>query len=246
MANKKQKKEKTKMTPERKRASIILGVISAILIVLTVFLVIIFREYLSDTERVREFIQQHYFVGTVMMICLCAVQVIVALVPGELVEIAAGYAFGAWGGLAVCVIGSTLGSIIVLLLVRRFGRKFVYTFYPKEKMDSIKWLSDKRKRNSLTLILFLIPGTPKDLLTYAIGLTDMSIPTYVLLTTLARAPSVVTSTMGGSAVGEENYMSAVIIFAITAAISITGLIIYNVIEKKHAAKANASEEEHDV
>jgi uncharacterized membrane protein YdjX (TVP38/TMEM64 family) len=158
------------------------------------------------------------------------------------VEIAAGYAFGSWGGLAVCIIGATLGSIIVLLLVRRFGRKFVYTFYPKEKMDSIKWLSDKRKRNSLTLILFLIPGTPKDLLTYAIGLTDMSIPTYVMLTTLARVPSVITSTMGGSAVGEKNYTFAVIIFAITAVISITGLIIYNIIDKKHAEKATESKE----
>lgn len=243
MADKKRKREKEKMTPERKRASLILGIISAVLIVLTVFLVIVFREYLSDVDRVREFIDRHRIVGTLLMIFLCALQVIVALVPGELVEIAAGYAFGPWIGLAVCIFGATLGSIIVLLLVRKFGRKFVYTFYPKEKMDSIKWLSDKRRRNSLTLILFLLPGTPKDLLTYGIGLTDMGIPTYILLTTLSRVPSVITSTMGGSAVGEQNYTFAVIIFVITAVISITGLVIYNFIEKKHAQKANADKED---
>lgn len=226
---------KINMTPERKRASVILGVVSAILLVLTVFLILVFREYLTDTERVRGFIQRHYFVGTLIMIGLCAVQVIVALVPGELVEIAAGYAFGAWGGMLVCLIGATIGSIMVLLLVRRFGRKFVYTFYPKEKMDAIKWLKNKRRRNSLTFILFLIPGTPKDLLTYAIGLTDMSIPTYILLTTAARFPSLITSTMGGSAVGEQNYTSAIIIFAITATISIAGIIVYNIIDKKHSA-----------
>ena len=237
MKDKKQKPrlKKITMTPERKRASVILGVVSAILLVLTVFLIIIFREYLTDTERVRGFIERHYIVGTLIMIGLCAVQVIVALVPGELVEIAAGYAFGAWGGMLVCLIGATLGSVIVLLLVRKFGRKFVYTFYPKEKMDSIKWLKNKRRRNSLTVILFLIPGTPKDLITYAIGLTDMSSPTYILLTTAARFPSLITSTMGGSAVGNQNYTSAIIIFAITAVISIAGLIIYNVIDKKHQA-----------
>ena len=237
----KAKTPKITMTPERKRASVILGVVSAILLVLTVFLIIIFREYLTDTERVRGFIERHYVIGTLIMIGLCAVQVIVALVPGELVEIAAGYAFGAWGGMLVCLIGATIGSIFVLLLVRKFGRKFVYTFYPKEKMDSIKWLKNKRRRNSLTFILFLIPGTPKDLLTYAIGLTDMSIPTYMLLTTAARFPSLITSTMGGSAVGEQNYLSAGIIFAITAAISIAGLIVYNIIDKKHQA---AEDEEH--
>lgn len=243
MKDKKQKNRshKIEMTPERKRASVILGVVSAILLVLTVFLIIIFREYLTDTERVRSFIERHYVVGTLIMIGLCAVQVIVALVPGELVEIAAGYAFGAWGGMLVCLVGATIGSILVLLLVRKFGRKFVYTFYPKEKMDSIKWLKNKRRRNSLTFILFLIPGTPKDLLTYAIGLTDMSIPTYILLTTAARFPSLITSTMGGSAVGNQNYTSAVIIFTITAAISIIGLIIYNVIDKKHST---AEDEEH--
>ncbi|MBQ9162327.1 MAG: TVP38/TMEM64 family protein [Clostridia bacterium] len=241
MKDNKSKRKKEQMSPERRRASIILGVLSAIFIVLTVFLVIIFREYLTDIERVRSFINRHIIVGTLIMIALCAVQVVVALVPGELVEIAAGYAFGAWGGMVVCLIGATIGSIIVILLVRRFGRKFVYTFYPKEKMDSIKWLHDTRKRNSLTFILFLIPGTPKDLLTYAIGLTDMGIPTYILLTTAARFPSLITSTMGGSAVGEQNYKSAIIIFAITAAISLVGLIIYNVIEKKHQKAAEQHE-----
>lgn len=229
----KKRSKQPRFSREKSRASIILGIISAVFIALTVIFIFLFREYLSDAEMVRGYIEKNYVFGFIFMVLICAVQVVVALVPGELVEIAAGYAFGAWGGVIVCMIGATLGSIIVLLLVRRFGRKFVYTFYPKEKMDSIKWLSDKRKRNSLAFILFLIPGTPKDLITYAIGLTDMGIPTYLLLTTAARFPSLITSTMGGSAVGDRDYRSAVIIFIITTAISLMGLMIYNMIEKKH-------------
>ena len=235
------KKLKQKISPEKSRASIILGIVSALFIALTVLLIFLFREYLSDAEAIRAFIERNYVVGAICMVLLCAVQVVVALVPGEVVEIACGYAFGAVGGTLVCLIGITLGSIAVILLVRKFGRKFVYTFYPKEKIDNIKWLSDKRKRNTLTLIVFLIPGTPKDLLTYAIGLTDMSIPVYLLLTTAARLPSVVTSTLRGAAVGDEQYTTAVIVFAVTAVLSIVGILIYNIVQKKHNAQAVQAE-----
>ncbi len=221
---------------KKSRAALILSLLSAVFLVLTVVLIFLFREYLGDAERVRAAVSENYLVGALCMILICAVQVVVALVPGELVEIAAGYAFGAVWGTILCVTGMVLGSIAVILLVRRFGRKFVYAFYPKEKMDNLPILNSPKKRNTLVLILFLIPGTPKDMLTYAVGLTDMSIPLYLLLTTFARLPSVVSSTVGGSAVGEKNYMVAVIVFVVTALISGTGLWVYHLIQKKHKHK----------
>ena len=92
-------------------------------------------------------------------------------------------------------------------------------------------------------MLFLIPGTPKDMLTYAIGLTDMSIPLYVLLTTAARFPSVISSTLGGDAVGDRQYISAVIVFAVTVVVSLVGVIIYNRIQKKHEQQSQQNREE---
>lgn len=228
------KKPSTSEQPmKRSRAAVILSVISAVFLCLTVVLVVLFRKYLLDAERVRELIAQNYFLGALCLILICAVQVVVALVPGELVEIAAGYAFGAVWGTVICLLGIILGSVTVILLVRRFGRKFVYAFYPKEKMDRLPILSEPKKRNALVLLLFLIPGTPKDMLTYAIGLTDMSIPLYLLLTTFARLPSLVSSTVGGNAVGDKNYLAAVIVFLVTALVSGGGLLIYRWIQKRH-------------
>ncbi len=63
--------------------------------------------------------------------------------------------FGAWGGALLCLAGTTLGSVLVLLLVRRFGGRFVYAFYPKEKIDALPILRNPKKRNLLTLVLFL-------------------------------------------------------------------------------------------
>lgn len=224
---------------KKSKAAIVLSIATAVLLLLTAIGIYFMWPYMKDPvafrEMVREQIGHHYVLGGLILILLCAVQVIVALIPGEILEIASGYVFGAWWGAFLCTVGIVLGSVIAILLVRRFGRKFVYAIYPKEKLDALPILNNPRKRNSLVLILFLIPGTPKDLLTYGIGLTDMKIWQYILLTTLARFPSVISSTLGGNAMGEQAYVSAIVIFSVTVIVSGIGLLIYNYISKKHQA-----------
>ena len=223
----------TQAPPMKKsKASIILSMISAVFIALTALGLWFMREYLTDPALVREKIGEHYVLGAIAMVLISAVQVIVALIPGEFVEIAAGYCFGSWIGSLLCLFGIVLGSCITILLVRYFGSRFVYAFYPKEKIDALPIISEPKKRNILTFILFVIPGTPKDLLTYAIGLTDMSIPLYIALTTAARFPSVILSTLSGDAVGTKDYTMAVVFVIVTAVVSGTGLLIYNAILKK--------------
>lgn len=226
---------------KKSRASIILSIVSAIFLVLTAVGIFLMRKYLKDPEILRQMIGEHYLIGAICMILISAIQVIVALVPGELVEIAAGYIFGGLWGSLLCLAGIVLGSCITILLVRRFGRKFVYVFYPKEKLDALPILRSPKKRNILTFIIFAIPGTPKDLFTYAIGLTDMSIPLYILLTTVARYPSVIGSTLTGNAAGEQNYVLTIVFMAITAAISGIGLVAYNTFIKRHQEKEAIAE-----
>ncbi|MBQ4113693.1 MAG: TVP38/TMEM64 family protein [Clostridia bacterium] len=221
---------------KRTRASLILSIVSAIFLALTVLGIWFMRKYLLDPALVREKIGEHYVLGAIAMVLISAVQVVVALVPGEVVEIAAGYCFGSWIGSLLCLGGIVLGSCTTLLLVRHFGSRLVYAFYPKEKIDSLPILSDPKKRNLLTFTLFVIPGTPKDLLTYAIGLTDMSIPLYIALTTAARFPSVILSTLSGNAVGTKDYRLAIVFVMVTAAVSGIGLLIYNAILKRKKAK----------
>lgn len=224
--------ESAKPPMKRTRASVILSITSAVFLLLTALGIWFLREYLSDPVKVRESIGEHYLLGAVALVLISAVQVTVALIPGEVVEIAAGYCFGSWMGSLLCLCGIVLGSCTTLLLVRYFGSPLVYAFYPKEKIDSLPILREPKKRNILTLVLFAIPGTPKDLLTYAIGLTDMSIPLYIALTTAARFPSVILSTLSGNAVGTKDYTAAIVFVLVTAAVSGIGLLIYQTILKR--------------
>ena len=160
-------------------------------------------------------------------------QVVIAVLPGEPFEIAAGYAFGAVEGSLLCIAASTLGSITVFLLVRYFGVPLVEVFFSEEKLRRIKFLKTTPKRDFIFFIIFMIPGTPKDLLCYFAGLTDIRLSLWLLICSLCRLPSIVTSTVGGDALGTSNYWFAAAVFAITLVISLVGLLFYKKICNRH-------------
>ena len=99
-------------------------------------------------------------------------------------------------------------------------------FFPKEKIENLKFLQDSRRLNLMVFLIFFIPGTPKDVLCYCVGLTKMKLPTWVLITATARIPSVITSTIGGDALGLGAHGFAAAVFAATLALSAVGLLIY--------------------
>lgn len=187
--------------------------------------------FASDPEKFRDTISDLGFSGKLIFLSMLILQTFVALIPGEPLEICAGYAFGAFTGALLCILGEGIGSIIVFLFVRKFGIKAVEIFFDKDKLKSIKILNNPKSLNTLTFILFLIPGTPKDLLCYAAGLTNISFKVWLIISFAARIPSIVTSTIGGNALGIQNYASAVIVFIVTVIISVTGIIIYNKVGK---------------
>lgn len=221
----------------KKVSAIVLSAFSVISCILAVIAVIFLKANFSDTDAFKAFVDRHYLLSVIALILICAIQVIIALIPGELVEIAAGYAFGSFTGTLICLVGISLGSIVVILLTRRFGRRFVESLYPREKIDALPIISNPKKRNVLTAVIFLIPGTPKDLLTYAIGITEMSIPLYLLISTVARIPSIVMSTVGGDALGDNKFVYALIAFVVSGILSLAGYLIYTHIIKKHRNKS---------
>jgi len=173
------------------------------------------------------------FGGWILFIVLQLIQVIIAIIPGEPFEMVAGYAFGAIEGTILCFLASSLGSVMVLLFVRRFGMKFVSLFFKKEQIESVKFLRSSPKRILLFALIFILPGTPKDLLCYFAGVTDIKMWILILICSFGRIPAIVTSTIGGDALGSKSYILAIIVFAITVLISLSGVSIYKVISFRH-------------
>lgn len=183
--------------------------------------------FVSDPELFRAWVDSYGLLGRLAYIGMVVLQVIVALIPGEPFEIAAGYAFGAVEGTILSVLACTLGSVIVFLLVRRYGMRLAGLFFAQEKLQSVRFLKTNPKREVLFLLIFMIPGTPKDLLCYYAGMTDLRFPVWLLICSFGRLPAIITSTIGGDALGTENYWFAAGVFAVALAISGIGILIYN-------------------
>lgn len=194
--------------------------------------------FARQPELFRAWVDGHGFWSPLAYVAMVLVQVVVAVIPGEPLEIAGGYAFGAWQGTVLCLVGAVLGSVLVFALVRRWGRSLVEVFFSAEKLEKLRFLLHASpKRTALLWLIFTIPGTPKDLLCYFAGLTDLPWRTWLVIATVGRLPSIVTSTVGGSALGDRNYMAAAISFAVAVAVAGIGYVIYRVVCRRHGASA---------
>ena len=198
------------------------------------------RQFRESPETFRDYVSAHGFAGKLLMIGIVMLQVVVALIPGEPFELGAGFVFGWLEGAILCLIGTAAASALIYVAVRKWGMKLVELFFPREKIDHFLSLLSRKKKEILLFLLFLIPGTPKDLLVYLAGLTDIPLLRFLWITSLARIPSVVSSTITGSLVEQKNTKAAVITYGITLLITLLCVLWY-----RRTSKLERQEKEHE-
>ena len=182
--------------------------------------------FVKQPELFRQWVDQQGPLGPLAFMGMVILQIVVAVIPGEPLEIAAGYAFGALEGTLWCLLGAFAGRTVVFLLVRRFGARAVEVFFPLEKLQDLKFLQNQRRLTFWVFFLFFLPGTPKDVLCYIVGLTRLPLRSWLIISAIAPIPSIVTSTIGGDALGMGNYAFAALVFVLTLAVSGLGLLFY--------------------
>lgn len=206
-------------------------VFAIVVVLVTWFFTKVLAPYMSSAERLREFLDTYGWKGRFILLGLQCVQIVVALIPGEIIELGAGYAYGAVEGTLICMVGVAVSSALIFLLVKKAGPPLVETFISREKIDELKFINSETKLKRLVFLLYFIPGTPKDVLTYFVGLTKMNLSQFLCITLIARIPSVVSSTVCGQLLGDQNYMTAGIVYLITGIISGLGYCLYTRILK---------------
>lgn len=170
--------------------------------------------------------------GEALFVGIRTAQTVFKFIPAEPLEVASGYAFGVWGGLLWCMVGTQLGSAVILLLSARYGKRFVSVFVEPERLSEFRFLQNNPRTKLLLFLIYLIPGAPKDLLTYFVPLTGLHLPTFLAITTVARIPSIITSTMCGAYFGEKNYFAAAAVYGATLLFSLCGVVAYRRIAKR--------------
>ena len=234
-------KEKSEQRVYDHRRKWLSGISLVVMVILAGLATVLIWKWLSSfsQEDFRAYLQSYGPLGWLVLLGLQFLQVFIALIPGELLETAAGYAFGPIIGTVLCYVGVALASALVFVLVRRFGVKLVEVFVSREKIAQLRFINTEKKRNRLIFLLFFIPGTPKDLLTYFAGLTDIRLGAFLTISLIARLPSVVSSTFGGHMLGEGDYWSALILYGITGTVSLAGLLLYRSILRRKEKRKEA-------
>ena len=219
---------------KRKDKIKIFKIIISIIIIIAIIAIIVYLfplvMNLSTPEgqaNFKEKVEESGIWGMMALFGLQVAQIFLFIVPGEPIEILSGMCYGWFWGTIFILISSCIISTIIFLLVKKFGRKIVYDFCDRKKVIKIeknKLFQNPKKIEMILLILYLIPGTPKDLFAYVSGLLPIKTLPFILISTFARLPSVISSTLAGQNLALGDWKMSIILYG--AVFIIVGIIIY--------------------
>ena len=166
---------------KQKRRKIITGISLIVLLALTVLLTVLLWNFFSKSneESFREYVERFGITAPLVFLAAQMLQVFLPLLPGELMEISAGYLFGPIEGTLLCLLGIFLASSVVFWLVRRFGRAILDLYFDVDKLYETRLFSSENRIKRLLFLLFFIPGTPKDVFTFFAPLSKVTLPEFL-------------------------------------------------------------------
>lgn len=154
--------------------------------------------------------------GALILVGLQTLQVLSGIIPALPIQIAAGLAYGAVAGLALCMCGILAGSSAVFALVKKFGQPLVNRAFSLEKQSKLAFLRDSKRLDYIVFVLYLLPAMPKDVFTFLAALTPLSLRRFLTITIPARIPAILCSTFASDALMEGNYFAAGVVFCVVA------------------------------
>jgi len=229
---------KRTLSRNQKRAIYILSIIlfSALMLVLSAVVGKPLVQYASDPDKFVAWIDSYGVYSQAIFVMVVTLQVIIAVIPGGPFEVAAGYAFGVVEGTILTTIGIVIGCYICFLLVRSVSADFIEVFFNEKDIEKISFLRDTDKLKRFAFILNLIPGIPKDLLSYLAGLTDISLSAWLIAVFSGRLPAIIVSCLSGSILQDGNIILTVVIFCFFGICSLAGFKIYDNMQKKYSER----------
>ena len=213
------------MEKAKRKFLIFIIIFSFLMLVISLLFLPFFKNLMNSDyqERFSLWVKELGFKGVLILFGLQVLQIVIAVIPGGPTQVIAGAAFGTWKGLLILEAGCIAGTIIIFFLVRKFGKPLLLRFFGEDLLSTWGFLSSEKKTATVTFILFLLPGMPKDFLTYFAPLTRLSLVQFTLISALARFPAMLASTVMGDSVIQKNWFLFLLVFGITALAGILGI-----------------------
>lgn len=222
-----------------------LKIVKIIVFVVTILLMIGMTIYLFPVMKnlstyegqiaFKEKVNNSGIYGFLSLLGLQFAQIFLVVLPGEPLEILAGMCYGAVGGTLFIFFSVALTTTVIFWLTRKFGKELIYDSFGKEKIERIensKVFKNSKNIEFIFAICFAIVGTPKDLLTYIGALFPIKPTRFIIIATLCRFPSIVSSTIVGQYFSRGNWKISIIVYLITFAITFLIIALVKFFDKE--------------
>ncbi len=158
----------------------------------------------TNKDQIKTFITSFGSGAPIVFILIQILQVLFAPIPGEATGFIGGYLFGASKGFLYSSLGLTAGSWIIFVIGRLLGKRYVRKLIPIKQLDRFDLLV-KRQGVVVLFLFFLIPGFPKDYLCFFLGLSDLPIRVFIIITAIGRMPGTYMLSLQGAFLYEQMY-----------------------------------------
>jgi uncharacterized membrane protein YdjX (TVP38/TMEM64 family) len=171
----------------------------------------------ENKEQLRAYLKTWGAWAPFAFVAIQGLQVVVSPIPGELTGLVGGFVFGTVLSVVYSTVGLTLGSAVAFLAARVVGQPLVNLVISQQTMEKFRYVT-QRRGTIATLVLFIIPGFPKDILSYLLGLSPMKFLTFLVVCGLGRIPGTVMLGFSGSAVYRESWLALKIFLGVCAVV----------------------------
>ena len=175
---------------------------------------------LSDHEQLVDSMRRSEIWGPLVCVAIQFVQVIVFFIPGEITQFAAGYVFGAGKGFLLAATGIMLGSAFAYGFGKLLGRPALAKVFGEHALERVDTAARSKRAPTAIFLLFLLPGAPKDAMSYGAGVSGFPLGRFVLISGLGRTPALLVSTLVGGQVYDEDYDSLFLTLGIAAVVGL--------------------------
>ena len=181
----------------------------------------------TSLEAIHSYILQYQTASFIVYLILQVFQIIVSVIPGQALQFAIGYTYGFTIGYILSIIGAVIGTTIAFYLARILGRDAIHLVFDEKKVTRVIEMLNSKRGFIILFLIFLIPGLPKDITSYAAGVSDIRFRSFIIISAVGRSPAMIGSIMIGIMYYSGSYLGMAIIIAMAVLLFILGIIYRN-------------------
>lgn len=145
----------------------------------------------KDINALRGLVGNSVILGPIIFMLIQILQVVIPIIPGGISSAAGVLIFGPYLGFVYNYVGISIGSVIIFLLGRRYGKPFILSMISDKTYDKyIGWLDNQSRFEKLFALAIFLPVAPDDALCLMAGLTNISVKKFTLIILLAKPLSI--------------------------------------------------------